>query len=344
LLANIYLNEFDQFWYQNWGRLTRTQRLGRRKKGQASCVLFRYADDFILSVKGTKEQAAAITDSIRRFFTESLKLSLSTGKTRVVPLEEGFDFLGFRIQRVPLRPDHKCVRIRPTQKNLFRLKAKLQTMLGRTAGSDDPQMKVAALNRVLRGWANYYKAVNAYDQFRTGDYLAWRLFQKWYCRTHQIGIRKFLSSVSRNSRVVIRRGGVSTELYQMASNLSARTALNHKLKWKYRSIENPYISRGHITSIDSEESPVVEAPVIQPIPSEYDEIYLSNRFLAFERDGWKCTLCGSRGRLQAHHREPVPKGTVFDMVVHRVENLQTLCSNCHSRLPRTQRTPQSVTS
>ncbi|MDG6921560.1 MAG: HNH endonuclease [Nitrososphaerota archaeon] len=52
----------------------------------------------------------------------------------------------------------------------------------------------------------------------------------------------------------------------------------------------------------------------------------------------------NRDQLQAHHIEPVPRGTFDPMVVHRVENLQTLCSNCHSRLPRTQRTPQSVTS
>ena len=335
LLANIYLNEFDQFWHQNWGRLSRTQRLWQRKKGRANCVLFRYADDFILSVKGTREQAVAIMDSVRGFFAENLRLRLSTDKTRVVPLEEGFDFLGFRIQRVPLRPDHKCVRIRPTQRNVLRLKNRLQTMLGRTAGSDDPQMKVAALNRVLRGWANYYKMVNAYQQFRTGDYLAWRLFQKWYCRRHQIGIRRFLSSVGRDGRVVIRRGGVSTELYRMASNFSTHTSLNHKLKWKYRSIENPYISRGHITTIDGEESPMVETPAIQPIPSEYDEIYLSNRFQAFERDGWRCTRCGSQDNLHAHHVEPVPKGAFDPMVVHRVENLQTLCADCHKGLVRT---------
>src|SRR2546428_9153929 len=168
LLANIYLNEFDQYWYENWGKLTEKQRRLRREKGQASCVLFRYADDFIVNVKGTKEQAAVIMDSIRSFFAEKLKLNLSAEKTRVVRLENGFDFLGFRIQRVSL--DHgMCVRIRPTQKNLLRLKYKLQAMLGPSAKSDDPQMKIAAMNKGLRGWANYYRAVNSHQQFSTGD-------------------------------------------------------------------------------------------------------------------------------------------------------------------------------
>jgi RNA-directed DNA polymerase len=92
-------------------------------------VLFRYADDFILSVKGTEEQAAVIIDSTRSFFAEKLKLNLSAEKTRVVRLEHGFDFLGFRIQRVSL--DHRaCVRIRPTQKNLIRLKGQAASDAG----------------------------------------------------------------------------------------------------------------------------------------------------------------------------------------------------------------------
>jgi RNA-directed DNA polymerase len=152
LLANIYLNEFDHFWYEKWGKLTSNQRKRQRQKGQASCVLFRYADDFILSVKGTKEQATFIMDSVRSFFKEKLMLDLSTEKTRVVSLEEGFDFLGFHVQRTQL-DRIKCVRIRPTQRNLSRLKNKLQSMLGPAAWCDDPHMKIAALNRVLRGWA-----------------------------------------------------------------------------------------------------------------------------------------------------------------------------------------------
>ena len=335
LLANIYLNEFDQFWYQNWGRFTRVQNQDRRKKGQASCVLFRYADDFILSVKGTEEQAAAIMDSIRSFFKEELKLSLSAEKTRVVSLEDGFDFLGFRIQRTQL-DRIKCVRIRPTQRNLSRLKNKLQAMLGPTALYDDPQTKIAAMNRVLRGWANYYKAVNSFQQFRTGDFLAERLFRRWYRDKYKVGTRKYLATVLATGRVVFRRGLVKAELFRMASTRSMHTARNHQLAWRYRSIRNPYVSPSTIvtsgTQVDA--NPIIDVPDIQPVNPQYNEIYLSNRILAFERDGWKCTKCGSRDNLQAHHIDPVPKGTFDASVIHRVENLRTLCAMCHQKIPR----------
>ena len=332
LLANIYLNEFDQYWHEHWGQQTARQRQSQRKHGKASCVLFRYADDFILSAKGTREQVVPIMNSIRGFFKESLKLDLSTEKTRVVSLEDGFDFLGFHIQRVRLG-QCSCVRIRPTQRNMLRLRHKLQAMLGLRANVDDPVMKITALNRVLKGWANYYKTANSAQQFRTGDFLAQRLFCQWYCRKYQIGVRRYLSEVLRNGRVTIQRGPGKAELFRMSSNRSMRSSLNHKLVWKYRAIGNPYINRDHITCIESENNPMVDAPDVQLIAPEYnDETFSGNRLLVLERDGWKCTQCGSRENLQAHHIQPVPKGTFDPKIVHRVENLQTLCERCHHSL------------
>lgn len=333
LLANIYLNEFDQYWYEHWGQQTKVQRLRLRRQGKASCVLFRYADDFVLSAKGTGEEVGLIVDSIRSFFQERLRLNLSTEKTRVVPLENGFDFLGFHIQRVQL--DHySCVRIRPTQRNLLRLRYKLQAMLRSCADGDDPMMKVIAVNRVLRGWANYYRAVNAQQQFMTGDYLAERLFRQWYCRKYQIDVRQYLSVVHAEGRVIIRREPVKVELFRMTSNRSMHTSTNYALLWKYRSIRNPYLKGSFSTNVTDENDPIVDEPDIHPIAPEYDEIYLTNRILAFDRDGWKCTQCGSRENLQAHHIEPVPKGVFDSVVVHRVENLQTLCTTCHGKIPK----------
>lgn len=275
-------------------------------------------------------------DSVRGFFAEKLKLNLSLDKTRVVPLQDGFDFLGFHIRRARLERG-KCVRIRPTQRNLIRLKGKLQAMLGSSARNDDPMMKVAAMNRVLRGWSNYYRAVNSYQQFKTGDFLANRLFRRWYCRRYQIGVRKYLATIHATGTAVIRRGDVKVELYRMASNKSAHTALNHKAVWKYRSIKNPYINATNTIAGVSEvqDNPILDIREVQPLAPEYnDETYLTNRLVAFERDGWKCTQCGSRENLQAHHIEPVPRGTFDPNMVHRIENLQTLCADCHQRLPK----------
>ena len=336
LLANIYLNEFDQFWYENWGRLTDYQRRLKQRQGQAVCVLFRYADDFILSAKGTEEQVVAIMDSIRDFFATRLKLNMSAEKTRVVRLEAGFDFLGFRIQRVQLG-HFSCVRIRPTQRNLIRLKGKLQSMLEPSSFLNDPLLKIAAMNRVLRGWSNYYKSVNSSKQFEIGDFFAGYLFRQWYRDKYKVSISKYLSETHADSRIVLERGPMRVELFRMSSIRSMHTTKNLRLCWKYRSIRNPYINPSTIVpnASDANDNPIIDTSDFQPTADKYnDETYLSNRLLAFERDGWRCTKCGSREKLQAHHIEPVPKSRFDPTVVHRVENLETLCVTCHSKLPK----------
>ena len=138
-------------------------------------MLFRYADDFILSVKGTQEGATAVMDSIRSFFKEKLKLNLSTEKTRLIPLEKGFDFLGFHIQRVNM--DTAVASEYDQHRGTYTASGtNCNRCSGQPRSRDEPHMKIAALNRVLRGWANYYTSVNSYQQFRTGDFLAERLF------------------------------------------------------------------------------------------------------------------------------------------------------------------------
>ena len=59
------------------------------------------------------------------------------------------------------------------------------------------------------------------------------------------------------------------------------------------------------------------------------------RRAAFERDGWRCVVCGRPGRLEAHHVTPLHKGgTPYDL-----GNLKTLCRSCHIERHRRQLTP-----
>jgi RNA-directed DNA polymerase len=331
-LANIYLHKFDQYWYAKWGQQNQSTRRTLRCKGQSSCVLFRYADDFILCIKGTWNGAVNIRDNIIAYFPEQLKLNLTADKTRVVPLEKGFDFLGFHIQRQRLGRFRRVL-IRPTHRNVARLVVKLQKMLGQEANADDPAMKINALNRVLMGWANYYKAVNARKQFEFGDYVAKRLFQAWYRRRHNLSIRESWKQTRNGSQTFLTRNKQTIILYQMTSLTSQHTSMIHKACWKYRSIRNPYLQSSYQTCLEDEPQPLVDVQEIYPTSKQYDEIYLVNRLRAFDRDGWKCTQCSKRTKLVAHHIEPVPVGNLFDPeVVHRVENLETLCATCHRKL------------
>jgi len=97
LLANIYLNELDWFIHQKWMGLEVKVRVNRhRHKTDLPCHITRYADDFVVRVKGTCEQAEQLKAEIAEFLQQELHLELSAEKTVITPVETGFDFPGFR--------------------------------------------------------------------------------------------------------------------------------------------------------------------------------------------------------------------------------------------------------
>ena len=53
------------------------------------------------------------------------------------------------------------------------------------------------------------------------------------------------------------------------------------------------------------------------------------RLECYRRDGYRCTKCGGRGRLHAHHVVPLEYGGS-----HALENLVTLCRGCHINVHR----------
>ncbi|NNC24224.1 HNH endonuclease [Salinisphaera sp. USBA-960] len=51
------------------------------------------------------------------------------------------------------------------------------------------------------------------------------------------------------------------------------------------------------------------------------------RLQAKRRDGFKCTQCGSRHRLEVHHIKPV---RTHPELAFDVANTATLCASCHN--------------
>ena len=69
-----------------------------RKRGGATYRIVRYADDFVIMVSGSRAHADALWEEVAAVLAP-LGLRLSAAKSRVCHLDEGFDFLGFHIQR-----------------------------------------------------------------------------------------------------------------------------------------------------------------------------------------------------------------------------------------------------
>jgi len=81
--------------------------------------LVRYADDFVVLVHGTREDAETLWEEVAAVLAP-MGLRLSEGKTRVCHVDEGFDFLGWRIQRRNRRGQHgkKAIYTYPSKKAL----------------------------------------------------------------------------------------------------------------------------------------------------------------------------------------------------------------------------------
>lgn len=103
---------------------TSQRRDAHRKRGGATYRIVRYADDFVIMVAGTKAHADALWDEVADIIAP-LGLRLSVEKTRVCHLDEGFDFLGFRIQRrLKKGTNKKVVYTYPSKKALLSIMAK----------------------------------------------------------------------------------------------------------------------------------------------------------------------------------------------------------------------------
>jgi RNA-directed DNA polymerase len=130
------------------------QRDRRRRAGLGCWRLVRYADDFVVIVNGQREHAEALQHEVARL--APLGLVLAVDKTRVVHIDEGFDFLGFHIRRMRKRGTNKhYVYTVPSRKAIAAMRAKVSAATYRSTLHQDLGELLRRLNRMLVGWANY---------------------------------------------------------------------------------------------------------------------------------------------------------------------------------------------
>ena len=132
-------------------------RWGDKKAGRPVFYPVRYADDFVVLVAGSREDALAERQALADWIAENAGLRLSPEKTRITKLTEGFQFLGCRVrikwdERYGLTPR---VEIPRSAIRDFRYRVKQATA---TNSIGRPLSKTLAdLNPVLRGWGAYYR-------------------------------------------------------------------------------------------------------------------------------------------------------------------------------------------
>jgi RNA-directed DNA polymerase len=178
LLSNIALSVLDRHFEAAWVARTQTQRWRDRAKGLPSYRMVRFADDFVVLVRGTEAQARQIKEQTAEFMAEQMRLTLSPEKTAITHVDDGFDLLGFRIVRAPWRGSKRVAYAFPSKRALREIMHRIKTLTDRSTLNLSLDQLIHALNPILRGWANYHRHNAAKRCFAyLGYYLWWRVIR-----------------------------------------------------------------------------------------------------------------------------------------------------------------------
>jgi RNA-directed DNA polymerase len=152
-------------------------------------ILARYADDLVACCH-SREQAEQVKAGLAQWLAPR-GLVFNEDKTRIVHLEEGFDFLGFNIRRYQHGQRPAKLLITPSQDAVKRLRKRLAEEMRGLRGSNAKAV-IAGINPIVRGWSAYYRGVVSKKIFNSMDNYLWRLTYKWACHTHPKKPKKWI--------------------------------------------------------------------------------------------------------------------------------------------------------
>lgn len=188
ILANIYLNEFDQEY---------------EKRG---VKFVRYADDIVLLAKSDRA-VKRLLESSTRYLEGTLKLRVNQEKSRVVSVFaiRNFKYLGFTLGK-----NGKGIYIRVHGKSWKKMKSKLKELSSRSS----VQSIRPALEKIkvfMRGWLNYYGTADIkkridtlnswlYHRIRMCIWKQWKLPKTKKRNLMKLGIPEYFAHQAANSR------------------------------------------------------------------------------------------------------------------------------------------------
>lgn len=166
-LANVTLNGLESGLKAHFDA-----QYGKTKAQKLKINVVRYADDFVITGVSKEILESEVKPWVEVFLAER-GLQLSMEKTRIVHMDEGFDFLGWSFRKYSGK-----LLIKPSKKNAqaFYRKAKEVISRHKTVRQED---LIRMLNPMLRGWANYHRPVVAKEAFSRMDHLLFWAIWRW---------------------------------------------------------------------------------------------------------------------------------------------------------------------
>lgn len=314
LLANVVLNRLDWFLHGK-GAYGHGDTHRVWKSGGTNVRFVRYADDWCVFItRASKQYASTLRDQIRDFIKETAGLELSTEKTHITHVRDGFNFLGFRIVLDVGKRGDLVPKVKVGEKAKKNMRLRLSEAVRYRPHQESVSLRVERATRLIRGWREYYSA--AYDLYRVArklDYHAFWETVKSACRKLDISTAKCLKRYCRNSRFVVGKGCV----LELISDTN--------LKIKIRGPEEYIPGKGAYLE-DYDDDTTLTYREMKSRRGGHDM-----RWEVMVRDSLCCRRCGTvvdYSTARIDHIVPVKRFASFRLA-HRMENLQTLCAPCH---------------
>jgi 5-methylcytosine-specific restriction endonuclease McrA len=289
-LANIYLHELDKY-MERLTDLSDKERRQRKRKGLANFLYTRYADDFVVLCDGTKEQAEEMRRGLQEVLAAELKLTLSIEKTKITHVEEGFKFLGFWIERNVGTTGKLAPKIRIPEDAVKKFRAKMLVALDKGTHEDSVNLKITALNRIIRGWCQYYQTTSSPSKYfeKLGAELFW-LMADWLGRKYQ-----------RSRPQVMRRFYKGNTFGTNRVTLCMPFEFKTK-RYQAKTMHNPYLAEETAISRENWDSLLWEWG-----GTERRKGSLDLKEWIYQRDEGTCGICGKPvGRWEAELDHKIP--------------------------------------
>jgi len=154
------------------------ERFPKPKSGHKAKVnLVRYCDDWIITACSKEILEHEVKPLVERFLAER-GLGLSPHKTRIVHIDEGFDFLGQNVRMYKGK-----LLIKPSRQSVQSLLRKVREVIQGNKPTPAGQL-IGQLNPLLRGWANYHRHVVSKVIFAKMDHAIFQALWRWAKRRH----------------------------------------------------------------------------------------------------------------------------------------------------------------
>ena len=137
----------------------------------------RYADDFVII--GDNPKALRVLQIDIEEFLNIRGLQLSSEKTHITNIYDGFDFLGFNFKKY----SKGKLLVRPSKDSIKSFKYKIKKIFKRYRASN-VSVLIEKLNPVIRGWGNYYRFANSKNTYSSLDKYIWYKSLQWVKRVH----------------------------------------------------------------------------------------------------------------------------------------------------------------